>query len=64
MSCISHQINEMSSACGMHGRERNAYRILMGKSQRKGPPRSPRLRRENNNEIGARVAWTGLRWLR
>jgi hypothetical protein len=50
------------------GEKRNAYRILLGKPQGKGPLGRSRRRWEDNirmglREIGGEV-WTGLIWLR
>jgi hypothetical protein len=36
--------NEMGRACSTNGETRNAYRILMGKSEGKRPLRRPRSR--------------------
>jgi hypothetical protein len=50
------------------GHERNAYRILAGKPERKRPLERPRRRGENGikmdlREIGWGV-WNGFTWLR
>jgi len=61
-------MNKTGGACGMYGREKGEYRILVGKSERKRPLGRPRLRWEGNikmdlHEVGW-GAWTGLIWLR
>jgi hypothetical protein len=50
------------------GEKRNAYRLLVGKPERKGPLERPRRRwvdniRMNLGEVDG-VMWTGLVWLR
>jgi hypothetical protein len=40
--------HEMGRACGTNGEKRNAYRILVGKSERKRPLGRPRRRWEDN----------------
>jgi hypothetical protein len=49
------------------GEKRNAYRILVGKSEGKKPLGRPRRRWEDNIRMDLRedgVVWTGLIWLR
>jgi hypothetical protein len=52
------------------GEKRNAYRILVGKPERKRPLGRPRRRWVNNIKIDFReigwdgMVWTGLIWLR
>jgi hypothetical protein len=51
------------------GEKRNAYRILVGKSEGKRPLGRPRRRWEDNFRMDEReredgVVWTGLIWLR
>jgi hypothetical protein len=42
---------------------KNAYRILVGKPERKSPLRSPRLRWVNNNTIYLRIiGWDDMGW--
>jgi hypothetical protein len=49
----------------MHGEKRNAYRIMVGKPEGKGPLGRPRCRWEDNIKIDLReIEWTGLIWLR
>jgi hypothetical protein len=43
--------NEMRTACNTNGETWNAYRILMGKPERKRPPERPRRRWVNNIKI-------------
>jgi hypothetical protein len=50
------------------GEKRNAYKVLVGRPERKIPLGRPRRRWDDNitmdlREIGG-VAWTGLIWLR
>jgi hypothetical protein len=44
--------------------ERNAYRILVGKSEGKRPLRRPRRRRVDNIKIYLReIEWYGMDWI-
>jgi hypothetical protein len=58
----------MDRACSTNGAERNAYRILVGKSEGKTPLRRPRRRWEDNFKMNFReLGWdgmAGLIWLR
>jgi hypothetical protein len=46
------------------GRKRNAYRILVGKSEGKRPLRRPRRRWVDNIKIDLRdVGWYGMDWI-
>ena len=63
--------NEMGGACSAHGGEerRSVYRILVGKPEGKRPLLRPRCRWKDNirmdlQDVGCRVAWSGLMWLR
>jgi hypothetical protein len=61
--------NEVGRVCITYGEIRNAYRVLMGKYERKRLFERPRLRRQDNIKMNIRevrkgVAWTGLIWLR
>jgi hypothetical protein len=51
MSDDHNKKNEMSKGCGMCWERRGAYRVLMGKSQKKGAPGSHRHRQEDNIEM-------------
>jgi hypothetical protein len=43
--------------------KRNAYRILVGKPEGKGPLRKPRRRWVDNNEMDLReLGWDGMGW--
>jgi hypothetical protein len=58
----------MCVACSTDGEERDVYRDLVGKPEKKRPLGRPRHRHENNirvdlQEVGCGV-WTGLGWLR
>jgi hypothetical protein len=55
-------------ACGTHGRERNVYKVLVGKPEGKRPLGGPRRKWEDAirmelREIGGGV-WIGFDWLR
>jgi hypothetical protein len=39
--------DEVSRACGTHGRDRKVYKVLMGKPEGKSPLRRPRRRWED-----------------
>jgi hypothetical protein len=58
----------MGRACSTHGEKRNAYRILVGKSEGKRQLGRPRRRWEDNIKMDLReigwVVWTGLIWFR
>jgi hypothetical protein len=44
----------MRMACSTHRKKRNAYRVLVGKPEGKGPLRRPRRWWEYNIEMGLR----------
>jgi len=61
--------NEIGGACSTYGGERrDAYRMLVGKSEGKKPRGRQRRRWEDNIEIDLQEmgweTWTGLIWLR
>jgi hypothetical protein len=57
----------MGRACNTNGEKRNAYKILVGKLEGKGPLGRPRRRWVDNININLRedgMVWTGSIWLR
>jgi hypothetical protein len=56
--------DEMGRPCSTHGEKRNAYRILVGKPERKRPLGRPRLRWEDNIKIDPEeIGWGGMDWI-
>jgi hypothetical protein len=54
----------MGRACSTHGEKRNAYRILVGKPERKRPAGRPRRRWEDNIRMDLReIGWVGMDWI-
>jgi hypothetical protein len=54
----------MSRACSTNGEKRNAYRILVGKSERKRPLERPRRWWVHNIKIELReIRWDGMDWI-
>jgi hypothetical protein len=52
---------KMKWACSTNGSKRNAYRILVGKPERKRPLGRPRCRRVDNIKMDLReIGWDGL----
>jgi hypothetical protein len=50
--------------CSTYGEKRNAYKILMGKPERKRPLGGPRRRLEDNIKIDLKdVGWGGVDWI-
>jgi hypothetical protein len=55
---------EMDRACSTNGVTRNAYRILVGKPERKRPLGRPRRRRVDNIEMDLiEIGWDGMDWI-
>jgi hypothetical protein len=45
------------------GEKRNAYRVLVGKSERKRPLGRPRCKWKDNIKMGLReIGWSGMKW--
>jgi hypothetical protein len=56
----------MGRACSTNGEKRNAYRIFMGKPEKKRPLGRPRRRWMDSIKMNLRqdgMVWTGLMWL-
>jgi hypothetical protein len=54
----------MGGACGMNGEKRNAYRLLVGKPERKRPLGRPRRRWLNNIRMDfVEVGWSDVDWI-
>jgi hypothetical protein len=54
----------MDRACSTHGEKRNAYRILVGKPERKKLIGRPRIRWEDNIRMYLRErGWGGIDWI-
>jgi hypothetical protein len=51
--------DEMGKACSTHGAKRNAYSVLVGKPEGKGPLGRPRYRWEDNIKMNPRE----MRWM-
>jgi hypothetical protein len=55
---------EMCRACSTKGEERNAYKILVGKPERRRPLRRPRLRWVSNIKRDLRnTGWGSMDWV-
>jgi hypothetical protein len=53
----------MGRACSTNGEKRNAYRILVGKLERKRPLERPRRGWVDNIKIDLReIGWEGMDW--
>jgi hypothetical protein len=54
----------MCRACSTNGVKRNAFRILVGKPERKIPLGRPRRRWVDNNKMDLReTGWDGMAWI-
>jgi hypothetical protein len=54
----------MGRACGTHGERRNAYRILVGKSEENRPLGRTRGRWEDNIKMNLReIGWVRMDWI-
>jgi hypothetical protein len=54
----------MRKACSTNGENRNAYKILVGKTEGKGPPGRPRRRWVDNVKTDLReIGWGGMDWI-
>jgi hypothetical protein len=54
----------MGRACSTNGKNRNAYRILVGKPEGKRPLRRPRRRWKDNIKMDLReIGWGGVDWI-
>jgi hypothetical protein len=54
----------MDRACNINWEKRNAYRILVGKPERKRPLGRPRRRWMNNIKTDLRnIGWDGMDWI-
>jgi hypothetical protein len=54
----------MGGAHNMNGKKRNAYRILLGKPERKRPLGRPRRRWVDNIKMDLRaIEWDGMDWI-
>jgi hypothetical protein len=56
----------MGGACSTNGEKRNAYRILVGKPERKRPLGRPRRRWVENIKMNLReirMGWCGADWI-
>jgi hypothetical protein len=54
----------MGRACSTNGEKRNAYRILVGKPERKRPLGRPRRMCVDNIKMDLReIGWDGMDWI-
>jgi hypothetical protein len=53
----------MGRACSTNGKNRNAYRILVGKPEGKRPLERPRHRWENIRMDLGKTGWGGMDWI-
>jgi hypothetical protein len=53
----------MGRVCSTHGKQRIAYRILVGKQEEKRPPGRTKRRFEDNIKMGlTKIGWGGMDW--
>jgi hypothetical protein len=53
----------MGRVCSTNGETKNAYRILVGKLERRRPLGSPRRKWVDNNKMDLRdIGWDGIDW--
>jgi hypothetical protein len=56
--------DEMGGACSLKGEKRNAYRLLVGKSEGKRPLGRPRHRCVDNIKMDLlEIGWGGVDWI-
>jgi hypothetical protein len=62
---LANQIkNEMGGACSTYGEKRDAYRILVGRPDRRRQLGRPRRRWEDNIKMDLQeVGWVGMNWI-
>jgi hypothetical protein len=53
----------MGGACSTNGEKRNAYRILVGKTEGKRPLGRPRRRCVDNNKMDREIGRNGVDWI-
>jgi hypothetical protein len=54
----------MGGSCSTNGEKGNAYRILVGKPERKRPLERPSCRWANNIKMALReIGWDGVNWI-
>ena len=53
----------MGGACSIMGEMRGAYRVLVGRPERKRPPGRPKRRWKDNIQMNLqKVRWRGMDW--
>jgi hypothetical protein len=70
ITCTQVKENEMGRVCSTNGEKRNAYRILVGKPDKKRPLGRPSCRWVNNIKILhnikmdlREIGWSGMDWI-
>jgi hypothetical protein len=57
-------VRKIGRACSTHGEKRNAYKVLVGRPERKIPLGRPRRRWEDNITMDLReIGWGGMDWI-